>query len=421
MYYNQEEVKKALAGLSSAMELILRLSHTLDEVLIEPSEDFERLLLNSERLEAKEQSRSIENVADLQLNRNEKSSALNFTQKEIKEMPRFKDCKIRAKKKGYEIRYRKHGYQKSFYGTTLAVAKEKARQWLELLSAELDSKEYFTIVKKENDVYTKRSRFSTFALEYMLKIKKPRVKPATWKSYYLNFKNYILPTFGSYQMHEITPLKIQEYLNKLTTKVPRACEDVKMLLNNIFTFAVNSNVLDRNPLVAVYIPKHERKQGKALTMEEERQLVERLKGTKLELVFLVALYSGARPGELASITFNVEENTMTIKNGKLKQWQKELYRTIPIFPKLKPLLPRLTTEKWQSLATPKRLESFEQYCPGFTPKDLRHTFTTRAKESKIADEIVSIFTGHSLKSLTARVYTHYSIEFLQAEAKKLDY
>ena len=62
--------------------------------------------------------------------------SLKFTQKEIKSMPSLKDCKIRFHKGVYEIRYRKHGYNKTFYNKTLTVAKEKAR----LFIAEINDK-----------------------------------------------------------------------------------------------------------------------------------------------------------------------------------------------------------------------------------------------------------------------------------------
>ena len=67
-----------------------------------------------------------------------------------------------------------------------------------------------------------------------------------------------------------------------------------------------------------------------------------------------------------------------------------------------------------------RLE-FKKYCPNNTLKDLRHTFTTRARECGIDNELVSVWTGHSLGNITASVYTHFSNEFQQEQAKKVEY
>ena len=45
------------------------------------------------------------------------------------------------------------------------------------------------------------------------------------------------------------------------------------------------------------------------------------------------LYSGVRPSEVLGITENIKNNTLIIKNSKLKNYQKEKYRMIPISPK----------------------------------------------------------------------------------------
>lgn len=203
--------------------------------------------------------------------------------------------------------------------------------------------------------------------------------------------------------------------------MPRTCEDVKGLLNGIFEYALQSGIIDRNPMAAVYIEKHERTPGKALNLDEEKYLLEKVKGSKIEPIVLICLYQGLRRCEIDSTEFNFEENTITVKNGKLKSYQKNLYRTIPIFPKLKPYLELFKSKVWKKGAGERQLLKFREIMPEHTLKDLRHTFTTRAKECLVSDEIVSIWTGHSLKTITSKVYTHYSIEFMQEQAKKVNY
>lgn len=64
---------------------------------------------------------------------------------------------------------------------------------------------------------------------------------------------------------------------------------------------------------------------------------------------------------------------------------------------------------------------FKKLCPNHTLKDLRHTFTTRARECGIDNEVVAVWTGHSLGNITSSVYTHFSNKFMQEQAKKLNY
>ena len=87
--------------------------------------------------------------------------------------------------------------------------------------------------------------------------------------------------------------------------------------------------------------------------------------------------SGVRPCEINGIEENTANNTLTVKNGKLKSYQKNLTRTIPIFPKYKDTLDKPITKTLSSY----RMElEFKELCPNHTLKDLRHTFTTRARE-----------------------------------------
>ena len=64
---------------------------------------------------------------------------------------------------------------------------------------------------------------------------------------------------------------------------------------------------------------------------------------------------------------------------------------------------------------------FSAICPNHTLKDLRHTFTTRARECGVDNELVAIWTGHSLSNITSSVYTHFSMELQQEQAKRIDY
>lgn len=416
----KEEIQESITALFKTSELLIKLQHTINELTPCETPKIDEIF----RKKLLQLSTDVEPNEASQLDKDEKSLVLNFTQKELKSMPRLKDCTIRKKKNGiYEIRYRKHKYNVSFSSKSLTVAKEKAQEWLALYNQELDNKEYFKIVKldKTVDTYSNQVIFSTFASDYLKKIKKPRLKPNTFKSYMHRFRKYILPYFGKYRIAEIQPSFIQPYLDSIKKRAPRLCEDIVMLLNGIFNYALDNAIIPRNPMKAVYIEKHEREHGLALTIDEEKQFLERIKGSEEELVYVVTLFAGLRRCEIKSATFNIEDNTITIKNGKLKNYQKNYYRIVPIYPKFKSYLSRLASENWKKYVTNAYLAKFPTLCPNHKLKDLRHTFTTRAKSCEIKDEVVSLWTGHSLKSITERVYTHYSMEYMQKQAKKLNY
>ena len=357
-------------------------------------------------------------------NREKKSKIegnLKFSKKEIKEMPRLKDFKIRIKdNRYYEIRFRRYGYNVSFSSTNFEVAKRKAFEWLNTFEGEIKANVNFAVVKKgeENTFYeNKNVMFTSFAHNYLYNVKKPMVVQYTFDNIINIYKNHVAKIYDKYPVSKIKPDMIQKHLNVLSKEKGRTCETVRSILNGVFEYAVASGIIDRNPMKAVFIKKHERTTGTALSKDEERNFVESIKGTKHEAIFLKMLYSGVRPCEINDIKEDVENNTITIKNGKLKSYQKNLFRIIPIFP-----LYKQVAECDCGKLNPRKLSyEFREYCPNHQLKDLRHTFTTRARECGIDNELVAVWTGHSLGNITSSVYTHFSIEFQQEQAKKLIY
>ena len=145
--------------------------------------------------------------------------------------------------------------------------------------------------------------------------------------------------------------------------------------------------------------------------------------TPFGLASLIILYTGIRGAELESLSFDWTAGTFKVKNAKLKKSQKlntqNIYRTVPIFPALWGLRTRIENEKW--IIGPRELSgNFHRYWTEHTIKDLRHTFTTKAREARIDNELVNLWTGHLPGSnVTANVYTHFSMDFQKEEAKKM--
>lgn len=191
------------------------------------------------------------------------------------------------------------------------------------------------------------------------------------------------------------------------------------MLNEFFNFAVDMAVIKNNPMKIVYLEPYQRKNGVALLPDEEKKFVQDIKGTKYEFVFLKFLYSGVRSGEFVGMTENIEDNTLPIKNGKLKAWQKNLFRTIPMSPMYQKTLGKINTHDVINIDDVNK--ELKKYLPEHSLKDLRHTFTTRARECGVDNELVAIWTGHSLSNITSSVYTHFSMSFQQEQAKRMEY
>ena len=154
---------------------------------------------------------------------------LQFSEKEIRKMPRLKDFKIRIMKgKYYEIRFRRYGYDMSFSSKSLDVAKQKAFAWLKMFEQEIQMNHNFAVVREVGNTANKKNTiFGPFALSYMENVKKRMVKANTYQNLCNAFKLLILAKFKSVPIKEITPIVLQTYLSKLHDEKPRLCETLK--------------------------------------------------------------------------------------------------------------------------------------------------------------------------------------------------
>lgn len=140
--------------------------------------------------------------------------------------------------------------------------------------------------------------FAQFAEIWFTEVFQPTVVPDTYNKEYGRYRNHILPALGKKKLAEIRPIDCVLFFNALQKKnIERTAESIYNILDRIFRFAVDSEILQKNPLRTVKPIKHERENGVPLTEAEEKQLLVAIKGHKYEAVIVLALYTGLRPCE----------------------------------------------------------------------------------------------------------------------------
>lgn len=130
------------------------------------------------------------------------------------------------------------------------------------------------------------------------------------------------------------------------------------------------------------------------------------------------LYSGCRPCELESITFD-KPGFLTFINRKQKK-KTVVFKDIPITPMLAPYVERIRLSL-PLQDTTELSKIFKRLVPGYRLYDLRHTFATRCQVCGVPQEIVSRWLGHKSDKITDNTYTHYPQDFMLEMAKKVDY
>ena len=239
---------------------------------------------------------------------------VKFTKKEISQMPtyfrktfRTAGCNahVLRRKSGknswnYMIRYRRDGYNIVATSNDLEEAKWKFIEKLQAVDKLKRQQEFAKVtgapitptplLKQQTEINGIPTTFDRFANYYFEKFHKRKVCEETYRVTLSNYRNHVLPHFGDMPLNSIMADKCQELLDILIaeTKV-RTEENVFSMLNMLFKAAVKHTVMKHNPMDMVFHTKHEREHGKALTKDEERELLEQTAGTPYQQMFAIGL------------------------------------------------------------------------------------------------------------------------------------
>ncbi len=344
---------------------------------------------------------------------------VEFTEKEIKQMPNFfrklilvnrKRCRMRRRVCGtgwtYEIRYRANGYNLSASGKTVELAKENMLKKMRNASpSERDD-------GQPNGVPT---TFTAFALYYFENFRKAKISALTYQNDLIRCKNHIFPHFGEMPIKKITPTDCKNLLDAIIESGKgKTADEVFSLMSIVFKGAMAHALIQRNPLDVVPHVQHERQSGSALTKEEETILFATLPRDDFKTAAALALYCGLRPNELLHV--RIRGDFIETINSKRKTKKTE-YKRIPIIKRLRPYLPKDGVFKIPNLDSLR--DQIKRALPDHKLYDLRTTFYSRCKECGVSEYALKEFAGHSLGAL-GNAYTDLSDDYLLSEGKKLN-
>lgn len=341
------------------------------------------------------------------------STLIHFTQKEISKMAKtFKKefignglaahvLKRDLYKKAvyYIIRYRRNGYEIQVGATTLEEAKEK---FLEATKAENIEK------YRKKEKRAKKNSF-LFVTQEWLEFKKDKLNARTHKNYESYCQRYLYPVLGDMDISVIKTIDI----NGIMTKVEgRVYEDLRVVLNSVFKYALASGTITHNPMLLIPFKKAERNNRRAMTEDEVKKMIERLnmdEYSDYKRTFLILLFFGLRPCELEDSHF--EGDFLIARNAKRKGGKIE-YKKIPICKQAREMLdlnaPVEALHRTDVLNRIfKRIMEDEEVTQYF----LRHTFATVCQQY-VRPDIVDIWMGDSSERLVGRVYTHFPDKFM---------
>lgn len=370
---------------------------------------------------------------------------------------------IRQNKNGrYEARYiDRFGNRKSVYGTSKVEIRNKLQAAL-----------------KENaqkEAVRKRMTVKRWYREWMEIYKAPVIRPNTKRHYGHIFDAFILPELGDMYLDEVRQIHVKSLINSLDQKgyQGETQNKVRILILDMFNIAMENDYALKNPAKGIRLAVTKSEDRIVLNVEQQRDFFECSGGTFYNNLFVVAVNSGLRPGEICAL----EESDLDFGNHMISVTKTLLYqklegdeckefhigppktesstRTVPMNLEcekslrkqisLKGILSRkyVRTNEFKNLLfvtkfnTPicsevlndaiKRIvseinlqrDAIEAF-PIFSAHTFRHTFATRCIEAGILPKTLQKYLGHATLQMTMDLYVHITEEFKREELEKLE-
>lgn len=306
-----------------------------------------------------------------------------------------------------EIRYRRNGYDKSFYGHTEKEAGKKFKIW------------FNNEIKKNNPpakkIETKIYTVGKWIEQWLEIYKKPNVTEQTYKTIELIVNKYIKKPIANRNIKSITNEDIQNILNNAKFN-GKPQNKINVYVKNIFEVARLNKIIKDNPTDGTTFKKHQYINCIAMTQKEQEEFKQAIKGCDYELFYLYLLYTGCRRSEALKLKLSdIKIDKIHIRGTKTEKSD----RYIPYFENVKELLKNCKEEDVFKFAPQTVTRYFKNYSPNHTLRDLRKTFATNCHEKGISPKVVQKWLGHTNMSMTMNVYTDVTNDFELNELKKM--
>ena len=128
-------------------------------------------------------------------------------------------------------------------------------------------------------------------------------KPRTQVRYAELIRLHVLPHVGMTSLSKLAPHQVQALYARLEEKglSPTTVRQVHAILHKALKQAVSWESLTRNPTDHVQPPRAERKETTVLTPAQGASLLDAARGTRFEAIFMLAVTTGMRQGELLGL------------------------------------------------------------------------------------------------------------------------
>lgn len=303
---------------------------------------------------------------------------------------------------------------------------------------------------------------------WLITYKKNAIKSTTFDQYNNLMKAHVKPKLGNRKLVDLKVDHLQSLVNSMHEHglSTRTIKLTMIILHGAFKQAIKSNLMVKNIVEGVVLPRKEEKEMQIPTSEEQKLLIEELQKDYVGRALVLACYTGLRRGELLALewtdfdkdarTLSVSKSLSRVNTYDTIGRKTKLIVTTPKSAKSKRVVP-LIDSAVKLLIEHKRLQ--EQYremvgtmymdqnlifsssigtyidppnlnrklakvtkrlgLKNFGPHTFRHCFATRGLEAGISLKVMQEVLGHSSVTVTGDIYTHVLHEHKAKEMEKL--
>jgi integrase len=144
------------------------------------------------------------------------------------------------------------------------------------------------------------------------------VRQSTYDRDSLLLDKHVVPAIGHRKLKKLTPLDLQGlYRDRLDSGLSASTvHKIHAILHKALSQAVRWHMVPRNPTEAVKPPRPAPKEMRPLSPEEARRLLEAASGDRLEALYVLAVTTGMRQGELLALKWEdvgLEDRVLSVR------------------------------------------------------------------------------------------------------------
>lgn len=301
----------------------------------------------------------------------------------------------------------------------------------------------------------KRMRLGDYLKHWLDDVARPTIRASTYVSYEITIRLHITPYVGGIFLNNLQPSQLQNFYRQLEEigASPRKREYVHVVLRQALQQAVKWNYINRNLCDILLRPRVPKKEMRCLNEHQAREFLDLAANDRYYALYLLALTTGLRQGELFGLQWNdidmtnaalSVQRTIYELNGKQEIGEPKTVKSrrnveIPDVAvlALKSHRERMLAEGnhalWvfcDSAGNPLRRSNFRKRSflkllggtdlPQIRFHDLRHTAATLLLSQGVHPKIVQERLGHSQISMTLDTYSHVLPSMQREAAAKLN-